>query len=452
MGLSTSVDNGHSFSGVEARRSSRINSPVHLVIEAKNKMGQPFQEKTSVVSLNLHGCRYRSRHDYSIGMWVTLRLTEPHGEAESAVLRAQVRSVRAPKNPNELYQIGVELESPANVWGIPAPPSDWERTFEAPALLKLRRDNDLPTPLPTAATAEREPAAVATIPTAAEQVLPTQFIPILQKAVRTAVAKQLDESLKDALWKFDEVSRARMQQAEEALERRIEMIVYTSRAEVVSRLDSRLAEDQQRWKEQQDAYRSRTEEIAAGLEKLGADTRRDLIETKTFVERAAGELEPRMRDQITASVERGSREFEAAVALVSDHQLAQLAESVLTVTRDASLQLEARTAEARLLMESAANRLQELQRQADAQFKIVSEANERIISSVAALDAENRVVCQERVRKLEDDLARAADRSTEQFRNGLNSLLSSLVGTVSTGEEHTESTLHRSESSTPSSE
>jgi len=448
MGLSTSVDNGHSFSGVEARRSTRINSPVRLVIEAKNKIGQPFQEKTSVVSLNLHGCRYRSRHDYSIGVWVTLRLTEPRGEAQSAVLRAQVRSVRAPKNPNELYQIGVELESPANVWGIPAPPSDWERIFEAAALLKARRDNDLP----TAATAECEPAAAATTPTPAEQVLPTQLIPILQKAVRTAVAKQLDESLKEALWKFDEVSRAKTQQAEESLERRIEMIVYTSRAEVVSRLDSRLAEDQQRWKEQQDAYRSRTEEIADGLEKLGADTRRDLTETKTFVERAAGELEPRMRDQITASVERASQEFEAAIARVSDHQLAQLAESALTVTREASLQLEARAAEARLLLESAANGLQELQRQADAQFKIVSEANERIISSVAALDAETRVVCQERTRKLEDDLARAADRSTEQFRNGLNSLLSSLVGTVSTGEEHTESTLQGPESSTPSSE
>jgi hemin uptake protein HemP len=53
-----------------------------------------------------------------------------------------------------------------------------------------------------------------------------------------------------------------------------------------------------------------------------------------------------------------------------------------------------------LFTENAANRLQELQRQTDAQFTIVSEANERIISSVAALDAENRVVCQERIRKL----------------------------------------------------
>jgi hypothetical protein len=157
-----------------------------------------------------------------------------------------------------------------------------------------------------------------------------------------------------------------------------------------------------------------------------------------------------MRDQITASVERASQELEAAVARVSDHQLAQLGESALTVTREASLQLEARAAEARLLMESAAYRLQELQRQVDAQFKIVSEANERIISSVAALNEENRVACQERIRKLEDDLARAAERSTEQFRKGLNSLLSSLVGTVSTGEEHLESTLHGAESSTPS--
>jgi hypothetical protein len=77
-----------------------------------------------------------------------------------------------------------------------------------------------------------------------------------------------------------------MQQAEESLERRIEMIVYTSRAEVVSRLDSRFAEDQKRWKERQDAYRSRTEEIADGLEKLGADTRRDLAETALRVLRS----------------------------------------------------------------------------------------------------------------------------------------------------------------------
>ena len=79
-----------------------------------------------------------------------------------------------------------------------------------------------------------------------------------------------------------------------------------------------------------------------------------LAQTKTFVESASGELEPRMRDQITASVRGASQEFEAAVARVSDHQLTQLAKSALIVTREAFLQLETRTAEARLAMESAA--------------------------------------------------------------------------------------------------
>jgi hypothetical protein len=243
-----------------------------------------------------------------------------------------------------------------------------------------------------------------------------------------------------------------MRKAEESFEQRIETMVSASRAEIVGRLESRLSEDQNRREEQQAAYRSRAEEIAHYLEKLGLDTRRDLAETQTFVEKAARELEPQMRDQIAASLGRASQEFEGAVAQISDHRLAQLTEDTQIVTRDASLQLEARAAEARSLMESAAKGLLgELQRQADAQVNIVSEASQRIISSVAALDAENRVVCEARVRTLEDDLARAADRSTEQFRNGLKSLLSSLVGTVSTGDERTESTHHGPESSTPSS-
>jgi hypothetical protein len=442
MGLVTSIDNGRPLSGVEARRSTRINCAVPLVIDAKNKMGQPFQERTSVVSLNLHGCRYQSRHDYSIGLWITLRLTEPRGEAESPTLRAQVRSVRAPRDPSELYQIGVELESPANVWGISTPPQDWERTL---------RGHGLPTPLPTAVPSEREPGAAATTPPPAQPVPSAQSISALQKAVRNAVAKQLDESLRDAVCIFNELSRARMRQAEESFEQRIETMVSTSRAEIVGRLESRLSEDQNRWEEQQNAYRNRAEEIAHYLEKLGVDTRRDLAKTQAFVEGAARELEPQMRDQIAASLGRANQECEVAAARIFDQRLAQLTEGSQIVTREASRQLEVRAAETRSLLESTANGLlAELQRQADEQVKIISEGSQRIISSVAALDAENRAVCEARIRTLEDDLAGAADRSTEQFRNGLKALLSSLVGTVSTGDQRTESAPQGPESSTPS--
>jgi hypothetical protein len=442
MGLVTSIDNGRPLSGLEARRSTRVHCAVPLLIAAKNKMGQPFEERTSVVSVNLHGCRYQSRHDYSIGMWITLHLHGSSGEAESPALRAQVRSVRAPRDPSELYQIGVELESPANIWGISAPPQDWQRTLSG---------NDSPTQSPTGVTSERDPTAAATARPPAQQVPSEQAIAALQKAVRSAIAKQLDESLKDAICIFNEVSRARMRQAEESFEQRVGTLVSTAREEIVGRLEAQLSENQNRWEEQHETYRSRAEEIAHYLEKLGIDTRRDLAETQAFVEKAARELEPQMRDQIAASVGRASQECEAATARITGHQLTQLTEAAQVVTREASQQLEARTAEARSLMESAANGLLgELQRQADAQLNTVSEASQRIISSVAALGAENRAVCEARLRTLEDDLCRAADRSIEQFRNGLNSLLSSVVDAAGSGVERAESAPHDPEPSTQS--
>jgi hypothetical protein len=40
-------------------------------------------------------------------------------------VRAQVRSVQVPRNPRDLYHVGVQLEKPANVWRVPSPPPDW---------------------------------------------------------------------------------------------------------------------------------------------------------------------------------------------------------------------------------------------------------------------------------------------------------------------------------------
>ena len=115
------------FSGIESRRSTRIDRTVPLVVVGQTKLGLSFQERTSAVSLNLHGCRYPSRHDYAVGSWIGLQVLEPNGENAAPVMRAQVRSIHPPMSPRELYQIGVELEAPANVWGVPSPPEDWLR-------------------------------------------------------------------------------------------------------------------------------------------------------------------------------------------------------------------------------------------------------------------------------------------------------------------------------------
>jgi hypothetical protein len=171
------ADTTFGFTGPEGRRSTRIERPVPLLITGHDGLGQEFLERTSAVSLNLHGCRYPSRHDTHVGSWITLQIGEaPLGEIVTTV-RAQVRSLQIPRNPRDLYHVGVELEKPANVWRVPTPPSDWvtaaerlkaelppskEQTAAATGPGRAPTNEDMPVPPSNAATtalAAHEPAA-----------------------------------------------------------------------------------------------------------------------------------------------------------------------------------------------------------------------------------------------------------------------------------------------------
>ncbi len=130
MSIIPTADAAFGFTGPEGRRSTRIERPVPLLITGHDGLGQEFLERTSAVSLNLHGCRYPSRHDTHVGSWITLQIGEaPLGEIVTTV-RAQVRSVQIPRNPRDLYHVGVELEKPSNVWRVPTPPPDWVTAAE----------------------------------------------------------------------------------------------------------------------------------------------------------------------------------------------------------------------------------------------------------------------------------------------------------------------------------
>src|SRR5713226_4905273 len=111
--------------GEEARRSTRIERSVPLIVFGQNRMGEPFEERTVSTSLNLHGCRYPSRHDYGVGSWVTLQVVGLNVEPKPPAVRARVRSVHMSQSARELQQVGVELENPGNVWGVVTSPQDW---------------------------------------------------------------------------------------------------------------------------------------------------------------------------------------------------------------------------------------------------------------------------------------------------------------------------------------
>jgi len=56
---------------------------------------------------------------------MTLEVSNPRTGRKSDPVLAKVRFVRLPGNPRELYSVGIELEKPANVWGIESVPEDW---------------------------------------------------------------------------------------------------------------------------------------------------------------------------------------------------------------------------------------------------------------------------------------------------------------------------------------
>jgi len=484
VSLAAPPDHLHSLSGLEGRRSTRIERTVPLVVLGQTKTGLSFQEKTSTVSFNLHGCRYPSRHEYPLGASVGLRVLQPDGETISPVIRAFVKSVHPPASPRELFQVGVELESPSNIWNISPAPSDWNRllggngasasmaTAVAPALeppapsatppfpsasrpsaedAAATQVTPFPSPFPAAAGA---PSAKETPPAKPERVAITidQLVAAMQgklqaaaeRVVQNALATQLDEAINDALARIEGVREHNLQQLHEFSEQRFESLMRASREEILGHLEDRLGEVQSRWEEQHNTYRAQAEEIAQRLELLAADAQRNLAQTQKFIDKAAREIEPQTRGRLDETLGQATEQFEAAADRISDRQLVRVMEATRMVTREAAAQLDARVAESRALLLSASGGvLEEFRRQAEVQVDLaISETTERVRSALTALDAENRAACEARRRAMVDDVTRTTEQSTEQFRSGIKAFLySCLVAAVGAVDEHAKTTL-----------
>ncbi len=479
MSLAAPPEHLHTLSGLEGRRSTRVDRTVPLVVLGQTKTGLSFQEKTSTVSLNLHGCRYPSRHEYPIGSSVGLRVLQADGETISPVIRAYVKSIHPPASARELFQVGVELESPANIWNVSPPPSDWNRLlvgstspagmataaapamerFEAaaapsePSLSEARSSQVTEFPSPSLGSSGAQ-LGKETSPSKPERVAITidQLVAAMQgklqaaaeKVVQNALANNLDEAINAALARVEGVRERNLQQLGEFSEQRLESLMRSSREEILGHLESRLGEVQSRWEEQHNAFRTQAEEIVQRLEKLAGDTQRNLAETEKFIVKATHEIEPQTRGRMDESLGQATEQFEAAADRISDRQLVRVMEATRMVTREAAAQLDARVAESRALLHSAAgSTLEEFRRQAEVQVDLaISETTERVRSALSALDAENRVACENRRRTMIDDVTRTTEQSTEQFRSGIKAFLySCLVAAVGAVDEHAKTTL-----------
>ena len=424
MTIPTSSQTSRSFRGADLRRSSRVEQPISLVVMGTNRRGETFQEKTSALSFNLHGCRYSSRHDYPTDGWVTLQVTGTDG-MNSPSVRARVRSVVLPRGPRELSQVGVELETPANVWGINDAPPDWDRILKgqtfagrgpaaaavAPALAPSsappseRKAEVTVFPSPAAP----EPPAAAPVKPDRLVLTPDQLLQALQgklqqaadRAVQTAITTHLNETVRAALAKIDDAWKSSVRQAEE----------FST---------ARLGEAQNRWERELVVYRSRAEEVSRGLETLASAAQQNLLDSQKVAQLIKTEIEPQLATRIGESLERAKSEFAANIAEVSGEHIAQVSESAQNAARQVQASLDASLAEIRSLAAAPApaaaapsgisdERLQEVA--AAARNEVLQRVEERLAEIWTLFEQQ-----QDLARQHTDQLAASLGQLSEQLQ------------------------------------
>src|ERR1700720_2588384 len=464
---------------MEGRRSTRVEHPVTLIVLGKNGLGQPFQEKTASVSVNLHGCRYPSRHEYPVGSWVGLQVVHSDRQARSPLIRAQVRSVHTPDSPRELFQIGVELEIPSNVWGLSTPPEDWQKLMggelstthlatggnlprepgaEAPANGVSNGPQAVPSPNANNEFAKQAAAKTERFVITSDQLI-LSVRPKLQQAaeqaMHSAITSQLDEAVKDAIGKIQELQHANGEQSEptENSAQNFEPMMRSSEDAILNRLEARLTEERSQWmkqqEDQQEGQRRRIQELSEQIEKMASEPRPEAVEKNGDVAIAGQQMQPalfenKIQTRMDEILKRATQDFESAATRVSDRHLIRLMEDKQMVAREATAQMEARAAEARAVLHSAAgDAVDEFRRQLQSQVDMmIAEASQKASSSLASIEAESRSACETRRRSLETDVSRVAEQSAEQFRTGIKAFLySCLVAAVSAVDEHSQSTL-----------
>ena len=107
------------------RRSTRIVHAVPLAVSGEDALGQPFKERTATLIVSCHGCRYQSKHYVPRNGSVELEVQHPEPGAPPRRVRARVSWIQRPRTVRELFQVGVEIAVPGNVWGVAFPPDDW---------------------------------------------------------------------------------------------------------------------------------------------------------------------------------------------------------------------------------------------------------------------------------------------------------------------------------------
>ena len=446
-----------------ARRSTRISESVRFRVSGQNKLGGSFSELTLTLALNCHGCIYPSQSEPRIGSWVTLEFLNQQSDPNAHPVRAQVRFVGAPRSPNEHYQVGVELETPANAWGIGSAPKDWLRfpvlakgTVQAITPLVGPQVLD-PAPLstgtteptPKAPTPPPDPGRLDRMAFSSDQLLRAlekNLQLAAEKAVASAVTSQMDSAVNQAKTVIEKLSQASVRQVEEYCARFQEKLITSAHDELLIRLQADLTHAEERLQKQLEVSLTEFQETTQGVAKrASSETRLVLAESLDFLKETARDLQGQFSTQLRETTDRAAAELSAETVRFSDRQLALLAEQAQVAIGEGSTLLDTQAAEARSQLEAAANTmLGDFHQKASIEVdQAAIKVRQNFKSSLPSFTDEIRANWEARQRACEDAVARSSENQAEQFRQRLEAILrSSMVNAISAVNEHSSALLN----------
>ena len=404
-----------------ARRSTRIFQVVPVTISSRGEAGNPFMESTSTLALNCHGCLYPSQHKYDPGSWVTLEVPTQVDE-KSHPVRAQVRYVGLSRNPGEPYQVGIELQTPANVWGIQLPPEDWLRfpgamsAATAPVLplhsyppaVTARKMPVLASPSgplssasisishpnqpPAASPDSDKPLRVA--PDDVKRAFEAKLQQAAEKAVSLALTSQLNAAISQAARTIETLSQAAAHDLQQQCLSYEERLVASARG----KLEASLSEAQ---------------ETAQQLEKSSSEVHFILAEALDFLQETARERGVNFSAGLRKIADQAAVEFGHKTARFSERHLAHASEHLQGTAGEAMARLQERAAEARAQLDK-----------------------------LNSLATDTRTECEARCRASQDELARSSAQAIQQFRQRMEAMWdTSIVAAMSAVNEHSRSLL-----------
>lgn len=234
----------HSEEQKKKRRSTRVKQAVPVIVTGSDALGRRFREHTVTASVNCHGCKILSKHYLLTGAKVELEVLSPHPDGKPRKVGARVAWTERPKSLTDPFQVGVELDTPGNIWGLEFPPEDWfpfpgdeppvkpaAETAARPALRVIER------PAPSTGVPEppREQSEVVeeeiTLPTT-----PEMSGAVAEPAVRDGT-QQIQGALDEAL---SEIERAAAKWENE-LRERLHTELETELDQWTSKLETRLS-------------------------------------------------------------------------------------------------------------------------------------------------------------------------------------------------------------------